>query len=284
MPTQINNTATATYRYGESGSASATSNVASTSLLSQFQLESTKTALVQNYRPGDNIPYVVQLKNTGTSPLYAVAMNDNLANGELTYVANSANLLRNGTLTPLTPQSTNPLQVEAVDELAPGEEVSLLYTARVNPNVSSSTESITNLATFSASVSRGGAQIPETPTSEAEITPEDYASVEMTKTVSSEQVTAGVPFDYVIQLENSGNADATGVVITDVLPDNFTINSITALSGTTSTTFEQSDYTVESATNTLTLPSASSSKTISVPARGSGSVNTTTITINGQIE
>lgn len=283
MPTQINNTATATYRYGESGSATATSNVASTSLLSQYQLETTKTALVQNYRPGDNIPFIVQVKNTGTSPLYAVTMTDDLAGGNLIYVGNSVNLLRNETISSLTPTTTNPLVVEIVDELPAGEEVSVIYTARVSANLSSEVEQITNSATFSAQGTRGGALIPDTPTSEASITPEDYASIEMTKSVSADQVTAGVPFDYVITLENAGNADATGIVITDVLPTDFTINSITAVSGETTTTFETSDYSVDSSTNTLTLPSTSSSKTISVPARGEGGVNTTTITINGQI-
>lgn len=284
MPTQINNTASATYNYGESGSASATSNVASTSLLSQFQLTATKTAGITTYRPGENIPFIVQLKNSGTSPLYAVTLNDDLGTGNLSFVEGSAYVLRNNVLTSVTPTiSGGSLSVEVADDLSAGGELTVLYTARVNENLSESVEDIQNTATFTAQGARGGALISDTPTVDATITREDYASIEMTKSVSADQVTAGVPFDYVITLENTGNTEATGVVITDVLPEDFTINSITSVSGGTTTTFTASDYTLDDDTNTLTLPNSSSSLSISVPARGSADDNVTTITINGQI-
>lgn len=284
MPTQINNTASATYNYGESGSASATSNVASTSLLSQFQLTATKTAGITTYRPGENIPFIVQLKNSGTSPLYAVTLNDDLGAGNLSFVEGSAYVLRNNVLTSVTPTiSGGSLSVEVADDLSAGGELTILYTARVNENLSESVEDIQNTATFTAQGARGGAPISDTPTVDATITREDYASIEMTKSVSADQVTAGVPFDYVITLENTGNTEATGVVITDVLPEDFTINSITSVSGGTTTTFTASDYTLDDDTNTLTLPNTSSSLSISVPARGSADENVTTITINGQI-
>lgn len=284
MPTQINNTASATYNYGESGSASATSNVASTSLLSQFQLTATKTAGITTYRPGENIPFIVQLKNSGTSPLYAVTLKDDLGSGNLSFVEGSAYVLRNNVLTAVTPTvSGGSLSVEVADDLSAGGELTVLYTARVNENLSEGVEDIQNTATFTAQGVRGGSLISDTPTVDATITREDYASIEMTKSVSSDQVTAGVPFDYVITLENTGNTEATGVVITDVLPEDFTINSITSVSGGTTTTFTTSDYTLDDDTNTLTLPNTSSSLSISVPARGSAEENITTITINGQI-
>lgn len=285
MPTQINNTASATYRYGENGSASATSNVASTSLLSQYQLSATKTAGITTFRPGENLPFVVQVKNSGTSPLYAVTLKDNLGAGNLNFVEGSAFVLRNNILTPIAPTvDENGLSVEVADELGAGGELSVLYTARVDENLSGDVDDIQNTATFTAQGVRGGALISDTPTVDATITREDYASIEMTKAVSSEQITAGVPFDYVITLENNGNTSATNVVVTDTLPDGFTINSITSVTGGTTTTFTTDDYSLDGGTNTLTLPSASSRLAITVPERGDAGGNTTTITINGQID
>lgn len=284
MPTQITNTASSTYSFGSGRVSSATSNIASTTLLAQFQIEATKTAQVSTYRAGDNVPYILELKNTGTSTVYNVSISDNLGGGgELDYVTGSAYIINNGVLTQVTPTSTSPLEITVIDEMPSESDIIVLYTARVDPNLASTIDDITNTVTLTAFETAGGTEISDLPTPTATITRESYALVQMTKVVSSSEIRVGVPFSFYITLENSGNIDATDIVITDILPANFTINSITSNTGGVITNFTSSDYTLDASTNTLTMPSSSSSLTITVPSASSSSGNQTIVTITGQI-
>ncbi len=284
MPTQITNTASSTYSFGSGRVSSATSNVASTTLLAQYQIEATKTAQVSTYRAGDNVPYILELKNTGTSAVYNVSISDNLGGGgELDYVTGSAYIINNGVLTQVTPTSTSPLEITVIDEMPSESDIIVLYTARVDPNLASTIGDITNTVTLTAYETAGGTEISDLPTPTATITRESYALVQMTKVVSSSEIRVGVPFSFYITLENSGNIDATAIVITDILPANFTINSITSNTGGAITNFTSSDYTLDLPSNTLTMPSSSSSLTITVPSASSSSGNQTIVTITGQI-
>ena len=284
MPTQITNTASSTYSFGSGRVSSATSNVASTTLLAQYQIEATKTAQVSTYRAGDNVPYILELKNTGTSAVYNVSISDNLGGGgELDYVTGSAYIINNGVLTQVTPTSTSPLEITVIDEMPSESDIIVLYTARVDPNLASTIGDITNTVTLTAFETAGGTEISDLPTPTATITRESYALVQMTKVVSSSEIRVGVPFSFYITLENSGNIDATDIVITDILPANFTINSITSNTGGAITNFTSSEYTLDLPSNTLTMPSSSSSLTITVPSASSSSGNQTIVTITGQI-
>ena len=71
MATQINNSASATYSYGRSGINNASSNVATTSLIQEYAIFGIKETLNSGYRPGDNITYMINVRNEGTS-LYTV--------------------------------------------------------------------------------------------------------------------------------------------------------------------------------------------------------------------
>ena len=284
MPTQITNTASSTYSFGSGRVSSATSNVASTTLLAQYQIEATKTAQVSTYRAGDNVPYILELKNTGTSAVYNVSISDNLGGGgELDYVTGSAYIINNGVLTQVTPTSTSPLEITVIDEMPSESDIIVLYTARVDPNLASTIGDITNTVTLTAYETAGGTEISDLPTPTATITRESYALVQMTKVVSSSEIRVGVPFSFYITLENSGNIDATDIVITDILPANFTINSITSNTGGVITNFASSVYTLDLPSNTLTMPSSSSSLSIRVPSASSSSGNQTIVTITGQI-
>ena len=162
--------------------------------------------------------------------------------------------------------------------------VTLTYVARVNSSIPDTLTEITNTAIIQANEgSTTGNVITVSPTPTLTLPLEDYADVSMSKAVSSNEITIGETFSYTITLTNSGNLDATGVVITDVLPDNFVISSITALTNGVLTTFGASDYTVDPVTNTLTLPDASSLLTITVPASTTTGDGTTVVTITGSI-
>jgi uncharacterized repeat protein (TIGR01451 family) len=61
---------------------------------------------------------------------------------------------------------------------------------------------------------------------------EDEANLNITKTASSTQVSEGGSFSYTITVENTGDAPATNVVVTDDLDNNLTGVSVSASQGT----------------------------------------------------
>ncbi len=285
MPTQINNTASATYGFGRSRTDNAISNIATTNLLSEYSLTSRKLAPVAEFRPGDNVSYFIQVTNTGSSALQSVTVVDDLggATGPLNYIDASAYLNINGNITALNPTTTTPsLTFVLPGGLQPNEIATISYVARVDSAIDPATQSIVNVATVTGTDATGGTVASDVnPT--ATITLEDFADVQIVKTVSAEEITAGNPFSYVITLENSGNAEARDVVITDVLPTGFVVNSITSNTDGTLTVFDAQNYTVETSTNTLTLPNNASTQSIVVPPVTSTTSGRTVVTITGVI-
>jgi len=286
MATQINNSATATYGYGRNSRDSASSNVATTNLITEFAISGYKESLNSAFRAGENITYYVHVSNDGTSPLYNVTISDNLGGTQtpLTFVDSSAVLNINGTNSPIIPTSVNPLTFVLPTPLGAGDLATLTYVARVSSSILDSLTEITNTATIQANEgSSTGPVISVTPSPSITLPLEDYANVTMSKTVSTNEITVGETFSYTITLANSGNLDATGVIVTDVLPNNFVISSITSVTNGTLTTFTTSDYTIDPVTNTLTLPNTSSALSIIVPASTITGDGTTIITITGSI-
>ncbi len=284
MPTTITNTASATYGYGRTGTGSATSNQTTATLLDEFAISATKRSQNEDFRPGENISYYIQITNTGTSPLYNITVaDDNGGSGTpLTYLSGSAYQNYNGTITAVNPTTTSPLTFVFSGPLAAGESVVFDYVSTVGA-VTSSVSEITNTATVTAnSGSASGTQITASPSPTVTLPLAEYASVLMTKTTSADQITEGVPFSYTLTLENSGNQEATGVVITDVLPENFVISSITVTTGGVTQTVDSGSYTYTSSTRTLTLPTGSTLE-LTVPASTSAGTGKTIVVITGQI-
>lgn len=285
MATLINNSASATYGYGREGQGSVVSNVASTSLIEDFAISGTKTALKTDFRPGENITYQIYIRNDGTEPLYNVTVSDDLGgvNNPLSYIVGSASLNLNGLNSAITPTDLRPLEFVLPGVLSAGSQATITYIARVSSILPTTTDSIVNSSSITANEgSATGALISVDPVPTATITLEDFALLSITKDVSETEIVPGQSFSYTITLENSGNLDADGVVVTDVLPEGFDISSITLLSEGVTTVLDPTDYSVDSATNTLTIPNGSA-LSISVPAAdatGSGSV---VITITGSI-
>lgn len=285
MATTINNFASATYGYGRDGQDSAVSNVATTSLIEDFAISGSKTALKTEYRPGENIAYQVYIVNNGTQPLYNVSVTDDRggSNTPLSFISGSAFLNLNGTNSQIIPTTSNPLTFTLTTPLDSGDQATITYMMRVNAGLSEDINSITNTAQITANegVSTGD-EIFVDPAPSATITLEDYAYLTILKDVSESEIVPGQTFSYTITLENSGNLEANGVVVTDTLPNGFTISSITSQTNGVTQTFTPSDYTVDIVTNTLTLPSGSP-LSLSVPAANSGVAGVTIITITGSI-
>ena len=285
MATQINNTASVTYAYGRSGFDSATSNIATTSLIEDYAISATKRSLNSSFRPGENITYVISVANDGTEPLFSVSVSDDLGGvgSPLSFVEGSGLVVIDGVSTQIVPTTLNPLSFTLTNTLPAGETATLVFVARVDSSLGDTVTSITNTATVTAREgSASGPIITVTPSPTTTLPLEDYALLTITKEVSESEIVPNQAFNYVITVENSGSLDATNVVITDTLPTGFVVNSIVSVTEGVTTTFTPSDYTIDPSTNTLTLPTGGG-VSLFVPAADGGVSGVTTITINGQI-
>ena len=281
----INNSASAVYGYGRDNQDTAVSNVATANLLEQFSLSGVKNVQNPSFRPGEVLSYYITATNTGTDNLYNLTFSDDLsgAGNQLTFIDGSAYLNFNGQISPIVPTSVNPLTFVIPNVIVSGDIATVDFLVRVNSSVPNTVNEITNSATITANEgSPTGALLTLSPNPTVTILREEYASVTITKSISDTNITEGEPFSYTLELENSGNLPATGVVITDVLPAGFVISSITSTTNGVTTTFASSDYSVDPTTNTLTLPTNPAVEII-VPANGNGGVGLTTIVITGQI-
>lgn len=280
LATILNNSATLTYNSGDN-TASAASNVVSTSLLDSYSITAVKNTANDSWRPSENITYLVTVTNTGTQPLTSVEITDDLgaAGTPLAYVANSALVIDGSEVTAVTPTSTNPLVIPLVNALQSGESVTVVYVAQVSAAIADTIDTITNTATASATQGGAGATVTSEPTS-VTILREDFAQIDIVKAVDKTVISSGDTLTYTFTIENSGNIPATNVVITDTLPEGFAITSIESETDGVVTVYDATDYTVD-ANNTLILPVGE--KTITVPARDESGNGVTTVTITGVV-
>ncbi len=280
----INNSANITYKYGEITDG-ALSNIATTILAENVNLNAEKTSNNSAWRPSENLTYNIRVSNDGTDPLFGVSIQDNLGGGttnSLIYVAESARMLRNDTLSTITPTSTSPLTLVIPDTLEPGEVIIFTYVARVRADIATDINEITNEVTVVGhETSTTGTTVTVSPSPTLTIPKADYADVRITKSVDKDNVSVGDALTYTFLLENSGNIEATNIVINDNLPTNFTITGITSLTNGVTTTFETTDYSLNEQ-NKLILPT-STIKTISVPASTNLGSGTTIVKIVGTI-
>ena len=264
--TTISNQGTITYSYtGAKDTQSSSSNVANINLADEYSIEVVKHALHSTYTPGENVTYQIAITNAGTGNLYGITLTDDLGgSSELVYMTETATLIFDGEQSAITPTTTDPLVFTLPSMMRSGETAFITYVATVRDNIGD-ISSITNTATATAhSGSPTGTTV--TNTSTETITEALYASVNIEKSVSDADIIIGQTYSYIFDLTNSGNLDATNVVLTDNLPEDFVVSSITSTTGSTTTTWDSADYTIDPSTNTLTLPNSSSTNTITVPA------------------
>ncbi len=281
MAITINNSANITYKYGTSTDY-ALSNVAMTSLEEDYGLSAVKTSQNSNWRPGENLTFNISITNDGIEPLYGVSVQDNLGDELLSYVAGSARMLRNNVLTGVTPTSTSPLTFVIPNTLLASETVTFSYVAKVRSDISNDIAEITNEATVVGhETSISGSTITVIPSPSLTLPKASYAEVRIMKSVDKENIREGDTLTYTFELENSGNLEASNVVIEDDLPSAFVINSVKSLTNEVETVFETTDYSLDE-NNKLILPT-SITKTISVPARTTSGNGLTIVTIVGTI-
>ncbi|MDQ8006026.1 MAG: gliding motility-associated C-terminal domain-containing protein [Pedobacter sp.] len=219
------NTATITGIETDPDPANNTSTVTPIPGVLQANLGIVKT--VDNASPtiGNNVVFNIVVTNAGPDNATGVVVNDQLLAG-YTFVSSNETM---GTL-------SNPAGIWTIGNLAVGQSATLRITAKVN-----ATGSYTNTATVS-----GNEHDPVLANNTSTVTPvPNAASVDLSilKSASLASTHIGQEFDYILQVKNIGANLATGVVVTDILPEQLSFISTTSSYGA-------ADY--SNATRTLT--------------------------------
>lgn len=266
----ITNQANVNYTYmGARTPQTRNSNVTTLDIVPASQIELIKYPIGTTYIPGENHGYILRIENSGTTTLENVTLTDDLSvNTNLEYVEGSASFsYNNSPWASIIPTSITPLTFD-VGTLEPGDVYEVVFLATTTSN--NEVNTITNTATVT------GTNNQETVSSEASstITSESFARIEIVKSQSTSTPSIGEDFFYTLSLTNSGNIDATDILITDNLPNEFDLTSVELTQNGITTTLSPTDYTYEN--NILTIPSDTSSLNITIPAGES-----IFVTING---
>lgn len=175
-----------------------------------------KTADPMSVNTGENLTYVITVRNDGPDPATNVRVTDSLSNlmasGGVQSISPSQ-----GSCTPATPASGPSVNVQCeLDTLASGAEATV--TIVVRPRIAT-TGPRTNTATvWSADVGD-----PDPTNNSGNVTSEvvAVADLEITKSNTPNPVRAGAPLTYVVTVRNpTGLSTASNVVMTDTLPAN----------------------------------------------------------------
>ena len=279
----VMNTANISYTYAGAGADStAESNTTSTTVQSACCLEITKMAMSSGFIPGDNVSFMLRILNAGTEALTGVVVEDNLGAYEdsgativpMSYVSGTAaQSTDHAEWVTVTPTQTNPLTFE-IGALGVGEEVEITYTALVSGSFGG--EEISN----TASVSGEGSASTVVDSATSVLPKASYAQLSVEKTGSADTVVTGTPFTYSLSISNTGNADATGIVVTDQLPSNFVLSGINMIQNGTTTPIDATDYSVVD--GLLTVPASGSSLSFVVAPEGSAANDGLVLEIVGQ--
>ena len=263
MPSTINNQAEASYRFSGSSVVNNISSNINSVTLNDLGLTISKTASPSEFVAGSIIDYTVTITNNSSSYLSGVRIIDNLGGGNLAYVVGSGRLSTLGTNYPVSPVATNPLTF-TLQQLNVGQSMTLTYKSQVIFNLPSSVTSITNTVNGIGYTSTGTINGSDSET----IQKKNNDSVEITKTSSASSVNPNQSFDYILTLTNTSSTLARIPSVTDQLPSNFTLTSVSLKTGSGSTTtLNPSDYTL-SGSNLLTIPSTAT-PLVNVPGNSS---------------
>ncbi len=283
MATTIQNQAS--IRYQSEGTAQdATSNVVTTEVIDQYTLSATKIALKPTFRSGENMTYVTRIENVGNGPITNIEIRDDLGQGQLSYLLGTIRLYLDGVeMDPVITATDDALSITYNGTLNPGQHLNLVYMTRVLPNIGEAITTITNTQTITG---RGGSTegpiVSVTPQPNATITRGNYAEVQVLKEASAPSIVSGQPLTYTFTLTNTGNTNASDVVLQDTLPQGFTVTQVQSTTGQVTTTYDASQYTIDE-NNTITLPNQTGTAIIVPPMSQSGP-GMTVITITGNVQ
>ena len=270
MP-EINNSASTNYVFdGSSETLSATSNTLPINFVNNSGLSITKSANPTTFSAGDIITYTITITNTSSNFLNGVRIIDNIGGGNLAYVLGSARLTVGSNTYPVNPIATNPLTF-TLQQLGVGATMTLTYRCQVIFNLPSSVSLITNNVEGIGYTASGTVVGFANSTIEKK-TESDFS---ITKSSNVTDVSPNQNFNYYLTLTNNTPTPVTVLSVTDNLPSNFNLISVSLKIGSgPNNMLNATDYTLSNA-NVFTLPS-SSGPIITVPAN-----STTLVTLTG---
>lgn len=253
----ILNQANLTYTYGTTTETVA-SNIAETEWNAALTAE--KRALEDAYREDATLTYLISLKNSGAAAIENLVISDDLgaytpAGGAapvtpLTFAGNAV-LYIDGTFSEtLTPTPSQSGVQFLIPSIPAGADALLIYQAAVNGFAPLEAGSeIVNTATVGEN---------EPLTVSATVPVADYADVSIEKAMGPNPITGGGQMTVTFVIENRGNTEATGLVLTDDFPIALTDLTVTVNGAPLSDfTFENSRFTMPvGGAVTLSVPAA----------------------------
>lgn len=260
------------------------SNIVNTSMKDRYSMSVEKTSTSTCFRPGDTITYMIEVTNTGCGCLNHFTLVDNLGDDYLSYIEGSARVFVSGSMREITPSDLSPLTFSVSDRLERDEGFILQYSVIVSDDISADIDEITNEVTVRAYPCGCGCRSDrDCITEEASLSIPKclFAEVLITKATSNANVCCNDEIDYFITLTNTGNVDATNVVVTDSMPEAFTLTEVHSENNGNHYQYGTDEYTVDE-NNFLTVPNETGTA-IYVPAVGPGVDNTTRIRLHGHM-
>lgn len=263
MTTTITNQGSTTYQFaGSTETLTTTSNINQISLEETQGLSITKSSSVREFSTGEIITYTIRITNNSSQYLTGVRIIDNLGNGKLAYVLNSARLTTSSETYQVSPISTNPLTF-TLQQLNVGSTMTLTYNTQVVFNLPPSTQTITNTVQGIGYTSSGTI----TGFASNTIQKKTNDSFALTKSSSQTNVFHNQTFSYYLTLTNNTNTSVNILSITDQLPNNFILTSaFVRIDNGPTLELTREDY-ILSDSNLITVPS-STGPNITVPTNG----------------
>lgn len=229
------------------------------------ELSAAKTAVVDTYRSDGEITYIISLVNSGSTTFSNLTVTDNLGAYSfgtdtlvpLTYVEDSVKYYVNGVLQAAPAVSTTPeLEFSGINVPASGNAI-IVYAVRVNEFAPLGTDGAIN-----NEISVNGDLLAEPIVAEETVNALNEAELEITKSLSPQNVPINGQLTYTFVISNSGNVSVpatSNAVVTDVF-DPILSDIVVVLNGTTLTSPD--NYTYNEATGEFaTVPGV-----ITVPA------------------
>ncbi|MFN0108247.1 MAG: hypothetical protein ACKVZH_05270 [Blastocatellia bacterium] len=224
----LTNTATVSAPSGSTDPSSGNNSASDTdNVISQANLRIAKNATPTQPIPGAPFNYTITVTNDGPSPVTGATVTDNvpaiLTNVSWICVASSGSSCG---------QANGTGSINTTVNLASAGTATFTMTATLPADA---TAPVTNAASVTPP---SGSTDPDSSNNQTSVTstPVPNGDVAITKTANVTQIKAGDEVTYTITARNNGPSVATGVVVTDPLPNGVTLVSATSTQGTCSGT------------------------------------------------